>query len=268
MPKMQLALIGAGNLAWNLAARLQGTDFEIVQVFSRHLDSASRLSKAFPSIQTGLAPSQLRQDLDLVIVASSDHGIAEIAQAYAVHRGAQTAFVHTSGSVHVDVLAPFGERIGVFYPLQTFTKAHPADFAGIPIFLEGNAEVLARLQPLAQLLSQNVRLLDSAQRLQLHMGAVFASNFANFMWLMADDVLKGIGQENMDFFAPLMRECLEKALRYGPLAAQTGPARRGDAVTMQKHLQLLGEGDPQKAELYEIVSKMIGTRFGADGAGE
>jgi predicted short-subunit dehydrogenase-like oxidoreductase (DUF2520 family) len=260
MPKLRLALIGAGNLAWNLAGRLQGTDYEIVQVFSRHLDSAFQLSKAFPHIQAALAPSQLLADLDLVIVASSDHGIADIAATYARHLGSQTAVVHTSGSIHVDTLAPFGQRIGVFYPLQTFTKSHLADFSSIPIFLEGNAEVLAITAPLARMLSSQVHVLDSAQRLQVHMGAVFASNFANFMWLLAADVLKGIGQENMAYYEPLMRECLEKALKYGPEASQTGPAKRGDQVTMEKHLELLAGEDRDRAALYALVSRMIGER--------
>ncbi len=261
MPKLQIALIGAGNLAWNLAANLEGTDFEVVQIFSRHTDSALKLSKDFPHIQPAFAPSQLRADLDLVIIASSDHGIAEIAANFAAHRGPRTIFVHTSGSVDLSALAPLGTLVGVFYPLQTFTMGHKADFSGIPIFLEGNAEALATLSPLANSLSRKVSLLDSAQRLQMHMGAVFASNFANFMWLMAEDLLKAVGQDNLEVYAPLIRECMEKALRYGPQAAQTGPARRGDAITMQKHMLLLANTDPQKAALYTMVSELIAARF-------
>jgi predicted short-subunit dehydrogenase-like oxidoreductase (DUF2520 family) len=261
MPNQKLALIGAGNLAWNLAGVLQGSPFEIVQVFSRHLDSAFKISKDFPSIQGAFAPSQLRQDLDLVIVASSDHGIAEIAKVYAPYKREHTVFVHTSGSISLDALSPFGENIGVFYPLQTFTKGHLADFSGIPIFLEGNEAVLNKLLPLANFLSRQVSLLDSAKRLQLHLGAVFASNFANYMWLLAEDVLKEIGQPGLNVYAPLIRECMEKALRYGPAGAQTGPARRGDDITMDKHLQLLETRDPQLAKLYAELSRMIAERF-------
>lgn len=261
MSKQRLALIGAGNLAWNLAAALRDSPFELVQVFSRHLDSAFKISKDFPHIKAGFAPSQLHTDLDLVIVASSDHGIAEIAAAYAPYRGKHTVFAHTSGSIALDVLAPFGRNIGVFYPLQTFTKGHPADFSGIPIFLEGAAPVLEVLRPLADFLSRRVSLLDSSQRLELHLGAVFASNFANFMWLVAEDTLRGIEQPGLDVYAPLIRECMEKALRYGPLDAQTGPARRGDEITMDKHLQLLEARDPRLAALYRELSEMIADRF-------
>ncbi|HEX2900583.1 MAG TPA: DUF2520 domain-containing protein, partial [Bacteroidia bacterium] len=210
------------------------------------------------------APSQLRKDLDLVIVASSDHGIGEIAAAYSPYKGDETVFAHTAGSISMDVLAPFGTNIGVFYPLQTFTKGHKADFSDIPVFLEGNAAALARLQPLADFLSRRVSVLDSVQRLQVHMGAVFASNFANFMWLIAEDTLREVGQPGLGVYEPLIRECMEKALRYGPANAQTGPARRGDEITMQKHLDLLAGRAPDLAELYRKISDMVMARFPTD----
>ena len=128
------------------------------------------------------------------------------------------------------------------------------------MFLEGDEKALSCLLPLAHHLTRRVSILDSAQRLQVHLGAVFASNFANFMWLVAEDTLKGIGQPGL-VYEPLIRECMEKALRYGPASAQTGPARRGDEVTMQKHLQLLAERDPRLEELYREMSAMIAARF-------
>lgn len=263
-PRCTIGLIGAGNLAWNLAANLAGSPFEIVQVHSRHLDSAFRLAKDFPHIQPAFAPSQLRPDLDLALVASSDHGIAEIAATYAPFRGPQTVFAHTSGSIDLSALAPLGERVGVFYPLQTFTRGHKADFADIPLFLEGDAAVLDVLRPVAEHLSRRVGYMDSAQRLRLHLGAVFASNFANYMWLMAEQTVEGTGAAGLEVYAPLIRECMEKALRYGPHAAQTGPARRGDAVTMQKHMDLLRGNDPKLGQLYQILSELIAQEFKAE----
>jgi predicted short-subunit dehydrogenase-like oxidoreductase (DUF2520 family) len=261
MREWKLGLIGAGNLAWNLAAVLDQTPFKIQQVFSRHLDSAFKISKDFPAIQAAFAPSQLRKDLDLVVIASSDHGIAEIATAFAPFKGQQTIFAHTSGSIDLQSLAPFGEKIGVFYPLQTFTKGHRADFKEIPIFLEGEAEVIEVLRPLAEFLSPKVSLLDSQKRLQIHLGAVFASNFANFMWLLAEDSLKDVGDFDLHVYAPLIRECMEKALRYGPQNAQTGPALRGDAITMHKHLNLLAAEDARLEALYRVLSDLIASRF-------
>ncbi|MFN8394711.1 MAG: DUF2520 domain-containing protein [Bacteroidia bacterium] len=258
---MKIALIGAGNLAWNLASALKGSEFEIVQVFSRHLDSAGRIARDFPNIAVGMGPSNLRKDLDLVIVASTDHGIGEIARVYAPHLGHGIVVAHTAGSVAMSELAPFGENIGVFYPLQTFTRGLATDFRTVPIFLEGADAVLERLRPLADHLSSRVEVMDSQQRLQLHLGAVFASNFSNYMWLIAEDIVRGAGTSGLDVYAPLIRECMEKALRHGPFAAQTGPARRGDDLTMDKHLDILHERDERLERLYRELSQMIATRF-------
>lgn len=261
MHELRIGLIGAGNLAWNLAANLRGSSFNIVQVLSRTAAHAEALATEMGIETAGNQPSTLRPDLDLVIISSTDHAIAEIASTYASYRGPHTCFVHTSGAADMDLLAPFGDCIGVFYPLQTFTRGHQADFQDVPIFLEGNDHVLQTLRPLADHLSRRVSFLDSPGRLQLHLGAVFASNFANLMWILAEESLQGQEGLNLSVYAPLVRECAEKAFLYGPIASQTGPAKRNDQATMEKHLALLAAQDTEKENLYKTLSDMIKRRF-------
>lgn len=261
MPEVRVGLIGAGNLAWNLAGALRGTPYRIVQVLSRTAAHAAALAQEWGIPHHGNAPQDLLPDLDLVIVSSTDHAIAEIAAAHAPYRGPHTAFVHTSGAAPMDLLAPLGTRIGVLYPLQTFTRGHLADFGPVPIFLEGSAEVQALTEPLARQLSHKVQQLDSAGRLQLHLGAVFASNFANLMWILAEETLADLPGLDSSIYAALVRENAIKAFQIGPKAAQTGPAKRGDEATMLKHLALLAAQDPEKEQLYQTLSKMIRARF-------
>lgn len=264
MTDLRIALIGAGNLAWNLAAALEESPHQIVQVFSRHAESAKRIAEEFSGITPCAHPSELDKTVDIVIIASSDHGIAGIAETYAPFAGPKSVFAHTSGSISLAALAPFGKNIGVFYPMQTFTKGHRANFAEIPFFLEGSDDVIAKLRPLAAFLSWRVSIMDSGNRLRLHLGAVFASNFSNFMWLMAEDAALDAGLDGLSVYAPLIKECMEKALRYGPKAAQTGPARRGDHITMQKHVDMLAEKDALQAELYQHLSELIEKRLRED----
>lgn len=260
---MKIGIIGAGNVAWNLVAALAGSRFEVVQIHSRGGESARRLAAEFGVPDTGREPGELRSDLDLVLIATSDHSVGDVATAYAeVSSNSKAIFAHTSGSIPLAQLAPLDATTGVFYPLQTFTKGHLADWKGIPVFLEGNPEAMTILNPLATHLSERVATLDSAQRLRLHLGAVFASNFANYMWLKAEEVVNDLPEADFSAYGPLIRECMTKALRYGPVAAHTGPARRGDQVTMDKHLELLEETDQ---ELYRIVSMQIAARFEEEG---
>jgi predicted short-subunit dehydrogenase-like oxidoreductase (DUF2520 family) len=261
MPEVRVGLIGAGNLAWNLAGALRGTPFRIVQVLSRTAAHAAALAQEWGIPHHSNAPQDLLPDLDLVIVSSTDHAIAEIAAAHAPYRGPHTAFVHTSGAAPMALLAPLGVRIGVLYPLQTFTRGHLADFGPVPIFLEGSADVQALTEPLARQLSHKVQQLDSAGRLQLHLGAVFASNFANLMWILAEETLADLPGLDSSIYAALVRENAIKAFQIGPKAAQTGPAKRGDEATMLKHLALLADQDPEKEQLYLTLSKMIRARF-------
>lgn len=262
MAKYKIGMIGAGNVAWNLTGSLKGSDYEVVQVINPNRTSSEALAAAFEIEQADFLPAKLRQDLDLVFIVTNDHLIPEIADVYRSYRAPKTIFVHTSGSVHLDALKPLGERTGIIYPMQTFTKNHQADFQTIPVFIEGPDEVLELTRPLAKQLSQKVRYLNSKDRLQLHLGAVFASNFLNFMLMLSEEAVGDVEGLDLKVYEPLVRECIEKAFRYGPKKAQTGPARRGDAVTMQKHLDILHDADPEQRSLYEMLSAMIGKRYG------
>lgn len=255
-------MVGAGNVAWNLAQALRNTPHDLVQVISPTRSSAEALAAAYPGATATDMPRKVRPDLDLVFIVTNDHTIREVASAYAPYRGKDTVFVHTSGSISMDALAPLGPPYGVFYPLQTFTRAHSADFTHIPIFIEGSDVSLKIIRPVAKLLSERVRYLNTKDRLQLHLGAVFASNFVNFMLMLTEEAIEKVEGLDMSVYEPLVRESMEKAFKYGPENAQTGPALRGDAVTMDKHLSVLAQEDPERAELYKTLSMMIGSRFG------
>lgn len=255
---MKIGIIGSGNVGWNLVAGLQGSDHEVLQVMSRRASSAEVLAKEFGIGAWSHRPEDLRQDLDLVLVATSDHSVSEVAMAYAAHRGPHTIFAHTSGSIPLSALSPLGSPIGVFYPLQSFTRGRLADWREVPMFLEGGEEVVGKMKPVAEHLSAKVSELDSEGRLRLHLGAVFAHNFANYMWLLAEDAVRDVPDGSLKMYEPLIRECVEKAFALGPYGAHTGPARRGDSITMDKHLKLL---DADVGGLYQAISKLIEARF-------
>jgi predicted short-subunit dehydrogenase-like oxidoreductase (DUF2520 family) len=63
-------------------------------------------------------------------------------------------------------------------------------------------------------------------------------------------------QINPDWLKPLIKETIEKNLSIGPMLAQTGPAKRGDLATLDKHLEFLKD-DEQLAELYKLISQHI-----------
>ena len=72
-------------------------------------------------------------------------------------------------------------------------------------------------------------------------------------------------QNNIDYnwLKPLITESINKSMMVGPEEAQTGPARRGDLETLDKHLELLNQ-NPSLAGIYKMISQHIIDQYQPD----
>ena len=91
-------------------------------------------------------------------------------------------------------------------------------------------------------------------RAKLHAAAVYACNFTNHLWAIADDILRRETGTDLGVLRPLLEETMRKALTMRPADGQTGPARRGDRGVIEKHKSLLTQDE---AQLYETLSQHI-----------
>ncbi|MEO6631555.1 MAG: DUF2520 domain-containing protein, partial [Mucilaginibacter sp.] len=135
-------------------------------------------------------------------------------------------------------------------------KTKEVDFRNVPLCIEAKDAALGKtLQELAQTVSNKVYFIDSAQRKTLHLAAVFACNFPNYLYNIAQQIL---AKQDIDFelLRPLILETAEKVQQSLPADVQTGPAIRNDEITMQNHLQLLND-KPQLQQLYNLLSQGI-----------
>ena len=247
---MKVVLVGAGNLATNLAVALQESGHTIIQVFSRTHQSAEQLAQRVgASAVTAL--DQLAQDADIYIISITDSALASLDySAFPSH----SLVVHTAGSIPMDVI-PL-KRSGVFYPMQTFSRQRIVDFQEIPIFVEATSEDDWQfLTDFALTINNKVYRLSSADRLYLHLAAVYCSNFVNHCYAMSSEILS---QHGIPFsvMLPLVDEVAAKVHEVSPKEAQTGPAVRHDENVIRHHLALLGN-NPQLQEIYAIMSKHI-----------
>jgi len=129
---MKIVLIGAGNLATNLGKALFHAGHEILQVYSRTEESARALATTLKCAHTSDL-SMVQSSADVFIIALRDDVVEQVA--CLLRKGRENQFfVHTAGSLHVDVL-PTARR-GVLYPMQSFSKSKEVDFSVIPCFVE------------------------------------------------------------------------------------------------------------------------------------
>ncbi len=248
----KIVMIGAGNLATQLSLALHENGIEILQVYSRTIESAKALALMVNASFTN-SIKDIEREADLCIFALSDKALLPILDELLVPIG---KVVHTAGSIPVDIFENYTENHGVFYPLQTFSKERKIDFSDIPICIESNnMDFQADLIALAQRISKSIHLINSEQRKQLHLAAVFTCNFTNHMYCIGQKLLE---EKDVDFelLKPLIAETAQKVLQLDPIYAQTGPAVRFDEEIMSSHEKAL-KYTPDFQKLYRFVSKSI-----------
>lgn len=252
---MNVSFIGSGNLAWHLAPALDNAGFIVKEVYSRNPRHAETLTGRLYQAEVKASLDFSTSDSAVFIIAVNDDSISAIAREIVLPDDAVLA--HTSGSVPLsDLQFAATPNIGVFYPLQTFSKGKKIDFKSTPIFVESNnEETESMLLTIAKSISDHPRVICSEERKALHVAAVFASNFTNHMLALSQKVMQANSLE-FDWLKPLIVETINKCLQVGPEAAQTGPARRGDLETLEKHMAFL-QTDPDLSEVYKIISQHI-----------
>jgi predicted short-subunit dehydrogenase-like oxidoreductase (DUF2520 family) len=245
---LKVVIIGSGNVAQHLIKAFQDSAHaELVQAYARnpeklaHLLPAEKITQSYSAIASA----------HVYIISVSDDAIENVS--------AQLPFegrlvVHTSGSVPLSQLDNRNRR-GVFYPLQTFSKNKDVDFTQIPLCLESEIEDdYIILEKLAKAISPLTYSISSQQRQSLHVAAVFVNNFTNHLYSLGNAICDTNGIP-FDILKPLIQETADKIQTLSPIEAQTGPAKRNDQTTIQRHLDFIK--DPVQKDIYTLLTQSI-----------
>jgi len=253
IPTHKIVLIGAGNVATHLGKRLQKKGHEILQIVGRSEKTARELALILSaSFTTDI--SQINKNANVYIFCVPDDEIIKIASSLKLP---QKLVIHTSGSIRMNVLKNISSNYGVLYPLYSFSRQVKVSFSSMPLLIEaGNKASLEKLSHLAHTLGKNVTEVNSDQRIKLHLAAVLVNNFTNFLYGEAYEFLKAEKQNHFHLLQPLIKQTVKKIKTLPPSQVQTGPARRNDTVTINKHLELL-EKYPEHKQIYKLLIKLL-----------
>ena len=246
-----MVFIGAGNVATVLSLVMKKAGFSVVQVFSRSINSAQLLAEKLNcSFTTNM--KDIITDACYYIFAVKDDALSDVLTMMPANKG---IWIHTSGSLPIDIFKGYTDHYGVLYPLQTISKHHLTNFSKVPLFIEGNSSSVSdAIFAIAEKLSNNVTLMSSDKRKYLHLAAVFACNFSNHLYTIATQILEKQGIE-WRLLQPLIDETAKKLYTMHPKEAQTGPAVRNDQDLMELQKSLLD--DEQTRNLYTMISENI-----------
>lgn len=249
---MKIVIIGTGKVATQLGSAFKIAGHVILQVYGRNIFSARLLAEKLKAEFTSDI-KLLNNSADIYLIAVSDSAIEKIISEISVKA---KVVAHTSGAVSINV---FGKKFlnrGVFYPLQTITDKSNLNFRSTPICIEAGSEFTKRkLMQLAKSISNEIYFINSKQRSALHLAAVFANNFPNHLFAIAENILV---KNNLPFkmLKPLISQTVENISNKRPLEVQTGPASRNDIKTIRKHLAELNKR-PLYKKIYRDITESI-----------
>lgn len=247
-----VSIIGTGNVATHIATSLYKMGVSVDFIVGRNLQKAHELAN-----RVGASASDdfdgCKLNSHFVIVSVNDDSYSDVISKLNIKES--SVILHTSGSLPMNIFEPKFSNYGVFYPLQTFSKDREISFNHIPLCIEGSSDnVYEQIKRLAGFISEDVRNINSEERGQIHLAAVFCNNFSNYMYACAQELLVD-SKISFDILFPLILESAQKTVDMGPEKAQTGPAKRGDFSIINKHIEILKKS--KLKELYSILSTQI-----------
>lgn len=244
----RVIFLGYGNVNFHLcSALIKQEDIAVIQVYNKTLVDLDLLINSIP-FTTDLSEIQ---EADIYILGIPDDAIASFSEKIPFKN---KLVVHTSGAVDMAVLSK-KNRKGVFYPLQSFSKYREVVYDRIPICIESEtAADLGLLKKIGNCISKKVVEINSEERAKLHLAAVFVNNFVNHLYQIGHDILADTSI-SFDLLKPLIQETANKIDYLTPFEAQTGPAKRADIKTIEKHLHLLEKN--KYREIYLLLTNAI-----------
>ncbi len=252
---MKISIIGAGNVANQLAPKLFSEGHTIHQVCNRGITKARKLAKKVKA--SALSDlNELDKKVDLILIMVSDDAIESIGnQLHKRFKNSQVLIAHTSGSVSSKSLKAL-PNYGVFYPLQTFVNITNEEWENIPILITANnTSNKKKLKELAESIGLTATQKSDKQRKSLHLSAVIMNNFINHLFCLNSDWLEK-NKSDFSLLLPLINKTISNAESSNACNIQTGPAKRNDQAVIDDHTKSLKDF-PELQQLYKVFSRSI-----------
>ncbi len=192
-------------------------------------------------------------DVDLLVIATPDATVAEVAAAVEPHPDVVVA--HLSGSLGLTPLAGHARR-AVLHPLVALPDPERGADRLVGAWFGLAAEGDPLLQDVVDEMHGRVVLVAEGDWVRYHAAAAMAANHLVALLGQVERVAASIGAP-LDAYLELARGSLDDVSALGPAAALTGPVRRGDSATVQRHLDALPDDErPAYRALAEAAARL------------
>jgi predicted short-subunit dehydrogenase-like oxidoreductase (DUF2520 family) len=263
-----VAIVGPGRLGQSLGWLLARGGIPVRAVAARRLSEAHQAVRFIGSGKPVRLTNSILAEARVILVTTSDAAIRPVArELQGLARDWRGRVVlHTSGSLPSAVLAPLrrrGAAIGSLHPFQTIPS--PAvgirNLAGCTWGIEGDVKAHRVAERLVGVLGGVSFRLQPDRKILYHAAAFLACPSVVTLMENSARLLRKIGVPAKLVRPTLGRFVEETARNFAELGARralTGPAVRGDWLTIRRHLAALRRSSPRLVPIYKaLVREML-----------
>lgn len=258
----RVAVLGPGRVGTTLALALPLPAYEVVAVAGRGAASIEAFRARLPGA-VALPAAEAARRAELVLVTVPDDELTTVVRSVAGRDGVAegSRWVHTAGGYGPEVLRPAelaGARVAACHPAQTFPDPDTALRAlwGVAWAVTAAEPDLGWARVLVTDLHGSPVTVRARDRSLYHAGLVVGANGTSSVVTLARDLLLGAGvADPAAFLAPLAEQAAAGAASRGA-AALTGPVRRGDVGTLDRHLAELEAVLPEAVDAYLALARL------------
>jgi predicted short-subunit dehydrogenase-like oxidoreductase (DUF2520 family) len=243
--KYKAVIIGAGKIAWSVAAALQHAEIEIVAVISKSESSAKTLAAKFKIKNYSASYTSIPLNANLYLLTVPDNSISSVAAKLSKLKMGYhgSVFIHFSGvetSGNLRALSEKGGTAGSIHIMQTFPYREKIIsiencIAAVESLDNSNNKLLLNF---ARLLKLKPFIINSNAKVVYHITGVLAANFLTGNFFAAEYLLAG--KINTRRLLPgIALKAMENAANKGAVNSLSGPVERGDYLTVKKHIDVL-----------------------------
>ena len=258
-------IVGAGSVATALAGALRLGGVPVLGLWARRAAPARAAGSTAGVAAFSSAPPDILLETEVVILAVRDSAITEVSQMLLgtglINK--RHVLLQCGGAMSAkEVLGPVaGQVAGVatLHPLSAIVDGKLAMRAlkGTVFGVEGDDVGRVVAGKLVAAMSGIVLALDGAQMASYHAAAALASNYLVATLDAAAAVLASVGiapDKAAQALIPLAEGALRNIAANGTTGGLTGPVRRGDVATVQRHLDAVRDR-PELAEIYRVLAR-------------
>lgn len=259
--RMRVGFVGAGKVGFTLGRYFTERNVCVSGYYSRSLKS-SKEAAAFTKTKYYEKIEELIKESDTLFLTVPDGSIREVCSELTKADIEGKIICHCSGAMSSMVFSGIRQKGAYGYSVHPICAVGDKltgyrDFSKVYLTIEGDEAYLTQLQELFLSLGNQAEVISAEKKIRYHAAAVFASNLMVGLYDSAVELFTSCGLSSA-FSEAALRSLFygnaEKIAEHGAVAALSGPVERGDAETVEKHLEEL-EGDKRK--IYLLLSKQL-----------